>query len=266
MQMRVIRGCRSKHLLYSICLAAFTISCQSKSVDLVESASHSVVKISVPALVGNDSFIGSGFFIDSLGTIATCYHVLFPHASVSDRHKKSDSPADTSKLMLTLMNGSTLMTGNVFASDSSNDIALIRASNSPATLADWGVRPVQLSNNELPIRVGSDALCIGATVLGGYGIGSGRIHGFHVNKGIVSMLGENYRADGELRPFAIVLDLQILGGQSGGPVFDLASGCAIGMITGSDQFDYHGSINDPGTTVCTPIHKIMKLYRSANQH
>ena len=251
-----------KQLLLAFLLTVFAVSCQDGSVAIVESASRSVVRITAPYVSGSGSLGGSGFFVDSLGTIVTCYHVLFPRDFDPAFSRNQHPMADTSKLMLKLMNGSNLMMGNVIAVDSANDIVLIRASHDPSTLARWGVMPVGLNSPELPIKVGLEVLCLGATPLGGYGIGAGRVHGFHANRGIVSMLGENYNPQGELRPSAIVLDIQVLFGQSGGPVFDMRSGNAIGMIIGTDPFDFHGSPNDPGTTVCAPIHKIMELYRT----
>ena len=164
--------------------------------DVYAKASPSVVY--VRSREGSGEASGTGFVVDSDGTIVTNAHVVAGSSSVSVRFEDNGEGVDA----------------EVLGTDSSSDLAVLRVDPSDA----GGVKPLTLADSD-SVRVGDLAIAIG------YPLGLDRT----ATVGIVSGLGRAIRApNGFSIDKVIQTDAPINPGNSGGPLLD-AAGRVIGV-------------------------------------
>jgi len=160
------------------------------------SASPSVVF--VKAREGAGAASGTGFVIDSDGTIVTNAHVVSGSSSVQVRFEDNGSGIDA----------------EVLGSDASSDLAVLRVD--PAKTQN--LKPLTLANSD-SVQVGDLAVAIG------YPLGLDRT----ATAGIVSGLGRDIKApNGFSIDKVIQTDAPINPGNSGGPLLD-GAGRVIGV-------------------------------------
>ncbi|MEA2143050.1 MAG: hypothetical protein QOI64_1480 [Solirubrobacteraceae bacterium] len=141
---------------------------------------------------------GTGFVVDSDGTIVTNAHVVAGASSVQVRFEDNGEGVDA----------------EVLGTDSSSDIAVLRVDPSKT----GGVKPLALANSD-GVQVGDLAVAIG------YPLGLDRT----ATAGIVSGLGRDIKApNGFSIDKVIQTDAPINPGNSGGPLLD-AAGRVIGI-------------------------------------
>ena len=141
---------------------------------------------------------GTGFVVDSDGTIVTNAHVVAGSNTVQVRFEDNGSGVDA----------------EVLGTDASSDIAVLRVDPSKT----GGVKPLALANSE-GVQVGDLAIAIG------YPLGLDRT----ATVGIVSGLGRDIKApNGFSIDKVIQTDAPINPGNSGGPLLD-AAGRVIGI-------------------------------------
>jgi putative serine protease PepD len=158
--------------------------------------SPSVVLIRVQS--GGSGATGTGFVVDSDGTIVTAAHVVDGGGKVQVRFEDDDATLDA----------------DVLGTDESSDLAVLRVDPSQAP----HVRPLALADSDR-VRVGDPTLAIG------YPLGVGRT----VTAGIVSGVGRAIEApNGFAIDKVIQTDAAINSGNSGGPLLD-GAGRVIGV-------------------------------------
>ena len=141
---------------------------------------------------------GTGFVVDSDGTIVTNAHVVAGSSNVQVRFEDNGEGVDA----------------EVLGTDSSSDLAVLRVDPSDAA----GVKPLALADSD-SVRVGDLAIAIG------YPLGLDRT----ATVGIVSGLGRAIKApNGFSIDKVIQTDAPINPGNSGGPLLD-AAGRVIGV-------------------------------------
>ena len=159
-------------------------------------ASPSVVFVRSREGVGGAS--GTGFVVDSDGTIVTNAHVVAGSSNVQVRFEDNGEGVDA----------------EVLGTDSSSDLAVLRVDPADA----GGVKPLTLADSD-SVRVGDLAIAIG------YPLGLDRT----ATAGIVSGLGRDIKApNGFSIDKVIQTDAPINPGNSGGPLLD-AAGRVIGV-------------------------------------
>lgn len=173
------------------------------------SSLKTAASIIAPSVVHiNSGSSGSGFIIDSVGTIITCAHV------VTDR----DLLVNKEKLVVTLSNGEQY-NGVVWKYMSDKDVALVKIDGrGTLTPAKWG--------DVKKVFLGDLVLCAGSTL--------GLSHSF--SKGVVSCLERTHEEIGSEGANNLYLqtDCAASQGNSGGPLVNL-SGEVIGMIVGGEK-------------------------------
>ena len=162
-------------------------------------ASPSVVYVkSGEAGAGGGTASGTGFVVDSDGTIVTNAHVVAGSSNVQVRFEDNGEGVDA----------------EVLGTDASSDIAVLRVDPSDT----GGVKPLSLANSD-GVQVGDLAVAIG------YPLGLDRT----ATAGIVSGLGRDIKApNGFSIDKVIQTDAPINPGNSGGPLLD-AAGRVIGV-------------------------------------
>jgi putative serine protease PepD len=156
----------------------------------------SVVQVRVSE--GGASGSGTGFVIDSNGTIVTNAHVVQGASNVQVRFDDNGSGVDA----------------EVLGSDQSSDLAVLRVDSSHTQ----SIKPLQLADSDT-VHVGDLAVAIG------YPLGLDRT----VTAGIISGLGRAIKApNGFSIDKVIQTDAPINPGNSGGPLLD-AAGRVIGV-------------------------------------
>jgi S1-C subfamily serine protease len=160
-----------------------------------------------PALVfiqtesgGDDRGVGSGVVINDRGDILTSLHVV----------------EDADEILLTFADG-TQAQAAVVAAQPENDIAVLSASQLPATLV-----PATLGNPGA-MRVGDEAFVVG-NPLGLYG---------SLSAGVISGFDRSFRVPDSERELEglIQIDAAVNPGNSGGPLLN-RDGFVIGIVTG----------------------------------
>ena len=176
---------------------AVTPDARSRAVrEVYAKASPSVVFVRSREGAGVAS--GTGFVIDSDGTIVTNAHVVAGSSNVQVRFEDNGEGVDA----------------EVLGTDSSSDLAVLRVDPSDA----GGVKPLTLADSDT-VRVGDLAIAIG------YPLGLDRT----ATAGIVSGLGRAIKApNGFSIERVIQTDAPINPGNSGGPLLD-AAGRVIGV-------------------------------------
>lgn len=170
--------------------------------ELVEANAPAVVTVAVRKIVGNGLFgggyqegVGTGFFIDANGLIATNNHVV--------------SGADN--VTIILYDGKQVP-GDVLWTDPGNDLAIVKVNSEHVA----GVVTIGNSDN---IRVGEGVVAIGNPM-------SAEFAGT-VTHGIISAKNRTVQVQGGIQEY-IQIDAAINGGNSGGPLFDM-KGNVIGI-------------------------------------
>ena len=164
--------------------------------DVYAKASPSVVFVRSREGAGVAS--GTGFLVDSDGTIVTNAHVVAGSSNVQVRFEDNGAGVDA----------------EVLGTDSSSDLAVLRVNPSDA----GGVKPLRLADSD-SVRVGDLAIAIG------YPLGLDRT----ATVGIVSGLGRAIKAPNGFSIDKIIqTDAPINPGNSGGPLLD-AAGRVIGV-------------------------------------
>lgn len=173
--------------------------------EVVEQNKAAVVTVAVRKIVNGGLFgnayqegVGSGFFIDSKGYIATNYHVV----------------AGASEVNIILYDG-TEIPGQVVWNDENNDLAIVQIDSSRYTVP--GV--VTIGNSD-EVRVGEQVIAIGNPM-------SVEFAGT-VTAGIISAKDREIDMGGGKRFKYFQTDAAINGGNSGGPLFN-SSGQVIGI-------------------------------------
>ena len=168
---------------------------ENRVLDIIETASKSVVNISTVKVVHNIFYqavpvagMGSGTIIDSSGLILTNNHVV----------------GGAEKINITLWNNQVL-TGSVVGSCAVHDIAVMRVSGKDLQAAELG---------------DSDKLRVGQRV---YAIGNpfGLAGGPSVTSGVVSAVNRTIESERGLIENLVQTDASINPGNSGGPLVDI---------------------------------------------
>jgi S1-C subfamily serine protease len=144
--------------------------------------------------------LGSGVVVDSSGDILTALHVV----------------ANATSIEVTFADG-TRSPAQIQTSQAQNDIAVLRASQPPATL-----QPATLGNPR-SVQVGSEAFVMGNP----FGLSDS------ISAGVVSGLGRSFQLpdNGPLLQGLIQVDAAVNPGNSGGPLVN-GNGQVIGIVTG----------------------------------
>lgn len=164
--------------------------------DLVEANAPAVVTVAVHKIVdyglfggrGYQEGVGTGFFIDANGLIATNNHVV----------------AGTNDVTIILYDGQQVP-GQVLWTDPRNDLAIVQVAPEHVT----GVVTIGNSDN---IRVGEGVVAIGNPMSADF---AGT-----VTHGIISAKNRSVQVQGGVQEY-IQIDAAINGGNSGGPLFDM---------------------------------------------
>jgi S1-C subfamily serine protease len=180
-----------------------------------------VVSVQVRTASGGAS--GSGFVFDDRGHIVTNHHVV----AAGGRGTVSVVGSDGRRL-----------TAEVVGSDVSNDIAVLRVSESAA------LPPLGLADLST-VRVGEPVLALGSP-LGLSGT---------VTAGIVSAVDRQVRLGGGARQSAVQTDASINPGNSGGPLVN-ARGEVVGVNTAIASLEGGGSI---GIGFAVPIDRAQQV-------
>jgi serine protease DegQ len=146
-----------------------------------------------------DGSMGSGVVVDASGDILTCLHVV----------------ANATSIEVTFADG-TKSPATIQATQPENDIAVLRATQPPATIV-----PAVLGNPR-SVQVGSEAYVLGSP----FGL-SGSI-----SSGIVSALNRSFQLpnNGPLLQGLIQVDAAVNPGSSGGPLVNRA-GQVVGIVS-----------------------------------
>lgn len=171
--------------------------------DLVENNAPAVVTVAVRKITGGGLFgsgqyqdgVGTGFFIDANGIIATNNHVVAGARNVT-----------------IILHDSQQVPGTVLWTDEANDLAIVQVS-------DVRVPGVVSIGNSDNIRVGEGVIAIGNPLSADF---AGT-----VTHGIVSAKNRQVRVSGGTAEY-IQIDAAINGGNSGGPLFNM-KGEVIGI-------------------------------------
>ncbi len=160
--------------------------------DLAERIMPSIVTLSSVGRGGGPWGVGTGFFVEDHGVIATNFHVIGEHREFT----------------VELADGSIRRPTKILAIDRSRDLALLQVENTDAP-------PLSLGNSD-DLRPGQEVLSIGNPL--GYGLS--------VSKGVVAAVRELEFGDG--RPM-VQLAIPIEPGSSGSPVLD-AQGEVVAVL------------------------------------
>jgi S1-C subfamily serine protease len=199
--------------------------------DLVAASRPSVVPVGTFRATDNPrfSFRGSGFVVGDGTLVVTNFHVLPPAVEGSDNAANTVTPT---LMILAPRPGRELepRVAKLIASDRNHDLALLRIEGAPLPALELG--------DPALVREGSSVAFIGYPIAG--------ILGYSpvTHRGIVASVASivlpaasagqlSERAIARLRqgPFDIYqLDATAYPGNSGGPVFDVATGRVIGVI------------------------------------
>lgn len=171
--------------------------------DLVEAHSPAVVTVAVRKIVGGGLFgsggyqegVGTGFFIDANGIIATNNHVV-----------------EGAKDVTIILHDSQSVPGKVLWTDPANDLAIVQVDKQH-------VKGVVTIGNSDKIRVGEGVIAIGNPM-------SAEFAGT-VTHGIISAKNRKVQTPTGAQEF-IQIDAAINGGNSGGPLFNM-KGEVIGI-------------------------------------
>lgn len=171
--------------------------------DLVETNAPAVVTVAVRKISGGGLFgsgqyqdgVGTGFFIDANGIIATNNHVV-----------------EGARNVTIILHDSRQVPGTVLWTDEANDLAIVRVD-------DVRVPGVVTIGNSDNIRVGEGVIAIGNPLSADF---AGT-----VTHGIVSAKNRQVRVTGGTAEY-IQIDAAINGGNSGGPLFNM-KGEVIGI-------------------------------------
>lgn len=171
--------------------------------DIVEANAPAVVTVAVRKIVdyglfgpsGYQDGVGTGFFIDANGLIATNNHVV----------------AGTDNVTIILHDGRQVP-GQVLWTDPANDLAIVQVAKEHVA----GVVTIGNSDN---IRVGEGVVAIGNPMSADF---AGT-----VTHGIISAKNRSVQVQGGVQEY-IQIDAAINGGNSGGPLFDM-KGEVIGI-------------------------------------
>ncbi|CAA9481080.1 MAG: HtrA protease/chaperone protein [uncultured Solirubrobacteraceae bacterium] len=179
----------------------------------------------VPAPGGGQAATGSGFLIDSEGSIVTNDHVVAASGSVTVRFGDGDA-----------------VPARLRGRDPSSDLALLQVD--PADIPS-GVRPVELATSE-GLRAGDAAIAIGSP----FGLAG------TVTTGIISALDREIPApNGFTISGVLQTDAAINPGNSGGPLLD-ARGRAIGV---NSQIATGGGNQSSGVGFAVPIDTVREV-------
>ncbi len=169
--------------------------------DVYAAKIDSVVNIMMKA-VNNNLYSGTGFFISADGLIATAAHVV-THGSVAPE------PYAT-KVWIHYYPENLTIEGQVLGVDRLYDIALIKV--------DLTKRQFLEFYDSRDVKIGSPALAIGQPM------------GNHVQSITGGIVRENKGQDYSWMAESLIVDFDIIGGNSGGPVMNL-NGKVIGIVS-----------------------------------
>jgi|694.fasta_scaffold01077_37 hypothetical protein len=230
----MIRSSAAMHCFFlSMTLALFGLypsqveAFQETSADVIERCEKSVVRIEVETLNGRGQ--GSGFVVDSSGTVVTNVHVM----------------AGAIRAVAVFANGNKLEITGVRHLDASRDICICK-------ITGPGLVPIRFAS-ALP-RKGEDVIALGSPV----GLS------FTATKGVVSAIREAREIDESYNGQWIQLDAALSPGNSGGPIINgkgevvamstLASTAGIQNINfGVSCVDMEAAVNSTSTQAWRPL-------------
>jgi S1-C subfamily serine protease len=204
--------------------ATSTAAAPTSVAGIYKRVSPGVVYIASRTAQGQAS--GSGFVVDTDGTIVTNDHVVEGARSVSVRFTENGDPIDA----------------KVIGTDPSTDIALLDVDESKV---EGGVKPLQLADSK-DLQPGEPAIAIGSP----FGLQG------TVTSGIVSALGREIQAPNGFTISGIIqTDAAINPGNSGGPLLD-DEGRVIGV---NSQIATNGTDSNSGVGFAVPIDTVKQV-------
>jgi S1-C subfamily serine protease len=218
-------------------LEGMPLSVHAETIDLVEVSKQirgQVVQIVVPTPDGKNAWLGSGFWLNDQGLVATCWHVV----SGNPTGIITVQTAVDSLFALAPPRGNVnanweAFSAKVAASDVTNDVAILKTDKSP-----FGVPhhvSIKIGNVELSAHFATATLNPSLpepgqqAVLAGYPLGQPYLI---VQEGTIAALA--YDIPGWLATNKILVSTVSNHGSSGASVFDM-QGKVIGVLEGEDR-------------------------------
>lgn len=278
MIIRNIRTIRSMQQLWILVLAVTIISCggqyrpsvagekpKEDTMNLVQVAKEvraEIVQIVVPLQNGSNS-IGSGFWVDQRGYVATCWHVVSANPTATLTVQSAVEPLFDLKNNNMVSSNWEAFLGKVVAKDEINDLALLKIDGNPF------IRPKSM----VAIQIGDKALTAHykqstletelpepgqKILLAGYPLG--RPYPV-VQEGSVASVAHSLPEFGPT--LKILISTVANPGNSGGPVFDSDSK-VIGILEGGlpSRFGRDPAQAQSGIAVAVPAHFLLQLMNS----
>lgn len=214
--------------LLALSIGAASTACADTLPDLVERAKPSVLLVGSFGLLDSPrfGFRGTGFVVGDGRQAITNAHVLPPPPQPGSPERR---------LVVQLWTGEKQWSqreARLVALDSAHDLALLSFDGPPA-------QPLRLAEDVPPLREGSDVALIGFPLGGALGFSHVTHRGILAARTAIALPASasqalNARAVAQLRqgPFEVFqLDITAYPGNSGGPVFELASGAVTGIVS-----------------------------------
>jgi len=199
--------------------------------ELVARAKPSVLLVGSFGVLDNPrfGFRGTGFVVGDGNQAITCAHVLPPADAVADA-----AAGSAGRLAVQVYGPGgqwVLRAARVQAIDAAHDLALLRFEGAPLS-------PLALAAGA-PLAEGSDVALIGFPIGGALGFSHVTHRGILAARTAIAMPANtaqalNARSLAQLRQGAfevLQLDITAYPGNSGGPVFDAASGAVVGVVS-----------------------------------
>ena len=240
-------------------LESLISSARAETMDLVSVSKKirgQVVQIVVPTPDGTRISLGTGFWLNDQGVIATCWHVVSANPTGRIMVQSAVDPLfDLAKRNNITANWQ-VFSASVVAKDEPNDLAILKVSVNP-----FGAQksvPIQIGNVELVAHFASATLNrdlpeAGARVLmAGFPLGQPYLI---VQEGTVAALAYNLPGWGATNK--ILVSTLSNHGNSGAPIFDM-QGKVIAILEGEDRAQGQDQ-ERTGISVAIPAYFVSKL-------
>jgi serine protease Do len=226
----IILACVPALLVCCLWLVAIPSSARAETGDLVDVSKQirgQIVQIEVP--VPDGKLLGTGFWLNDQGLLATCLHVVKDKQTV---YVKSaiDSKFDLARHANIVANW-TLFSAKIVASDTQNDIAILKTDMSPfGDRRGFNIGNEKLTAHYAVATLNSDLPEAGQRVLlAGYPLGQPYLI---VQEGTIAALA--YDLPDWPAANKILVSTLSNHGNSGAPLFD-TQGRVIGVLEGEDR-------------------------------